>query len=562
MALENRLDLRLTQRLVLTPQLQLAIKLLLMPHLELSDALKQEIAENPFLDDTTIETETASDSLEVVEEAGAESVNGAPDMSFETSANFDVDEYFGERASDGRDLGYFHNKNTVMPDYDIFCAREEGLYDHLLWQLRMSDAGDDLKRAAEVVIGNLDEDGYLRATNDELISTAQGVGIINAVDNISLAVSLVQGFDPSGIGARDLIECLLLQIYALNLRGTIVEKLILNDLNELQKKKRDYLSKKYKTSGEEIEAAIKIIEGLEPRPGGRFSSEDTGYITPDVYLDKTSEGYQISLNNDYVPSLSLNKRLILSQTEKGHLAELIDSRLTLIENEKEIVEYKKLLKRLQGQRFSLVFDAKKDERALLLRLLNEKIESANNGRDKVIEDLKEKLGGVGEVTAEEKGFLKEKFRTANELIESLDLRNRTIYKVTNSILKFQGDFFDGDGNLERISPLNLKDIAADIKMHESTVSRAISNKFLFCSHGNYSFKFFFSGSLPSKNGDVSSSSVKNMIEKMIAGEAPDKPMSDGDIAAKLHEQNIKIARRTVAKYREELNILPWNSRRH
>ncbi len=473
MALESRLDLRLAQKLILTPQLQQAIKLLQMPQLELAQTLNNELIENPFLEE---EFEEAEVEEHTVEDTTPSIAADDAEMPLEGLMNFSVDEYFEERSSDGRDLGYFTPDIEEQPSYELFCSKKPNLYDHLLWQLRLSTADDGIRKVAEAVIGNIDEDGYLRATDEELVSVTGA-----DIDTVRSAIALVQGFDPPGVGARDLKECLLLQLKVLNLSGTLVEKIIINNMEDLQKKKYSSIAKQYNSPMDDIIAAVKIIEGLDPRPATGFSNVETNYIVPDVFISKTEEGYQIILNEDGLPRLRLNS------------------------------SYRKLLLRKES------------------------------------------------LTKEEREFLKEKLRLATELIKSLDQRNRTIYKVSESILKFQKEFFDM--GVQSLRPLNLRDVASDINMHESTVSRVTSNKFLACNHGVFSFRFFFSSAIQSETGEVSSTSVKDIIKKIVSEEDPQRPLSDQMIADRLKNQNITIARRTVAKYREELKIPPQNQRK-
>lgn len=473
MALENRLNLKLSQRLILTPQLQQAIKLLQMPQIELIQALNQELIENPFLEEAH-DTEEADGYRE--EDEAASSVRDDTELPLEDIVNFSVDEYFEERSSDGRDLGYFASDAKEQPSYEIFYAKKPDLYDHLLWQLRLSSAPDELRKIAEAVIGNIDEDGYLRATEEEMAASLN----VN-VDKILAAISLVQSFDPSGVGARDLKECLLLQINALNLGKTLIEKIVANNIDYLQKKRYYHIAKQYSSPIDDIMTAVRIIESLEPRPGRSFFSGEINYISPDVFINKTDGEYEITLNDDGMPNLRLNQ------------------------------SYRKLL-------------LKKEELA-----------------------------------KEEREFLKEKLRLAIELIKSLSQRNRTIYRAAESILKFQRDFFDK--GVSYLKPLNLKDVATDIGMHESTISRVTSNKFLSCNHGIFSFRYFFGSALQSGNGEVSSASVKDMIKNIVAKENPKKPMSDQMITDRLKTYNINIARRTVAKYREDLKMPPQNMRK-
>lgn len=475
MALENRLDLRLSQKLILTPQLQQAIKLLQMPQLELSQVLNMELTENPFLEE--VELETDAETAEFPEETiiplpGPDE----PEVPFENLTNFDIDEYFVDRSSDGRDLGYFSSGIEEQPSFELFYSKQPDLYDHLIWQLRLADAPDDTRRTAEVVISNLDEDGYLRATDEEIMDLSG-----SDLEMVTAAVNLVQGFDPNGVGARSLQECLRLQLRMLQLEDTLVDKIVLNNMDDLRKKKYGVIARQYCLPPEDISAAIKIIEGLEPRPGRAYASGEVSYIVPDVYINRTEDGFRIVVNEDGMPKLKLNNT------------------------------YRKLL-------------MKKDS-----------------------------------LTKEEREFLKEKLRLATELIKSLDQRNKTIYRVSASILKFQNEFFENGAHC--VKPLNLKDVAADISMHESTISRVTSNKFLTCSHGVFAFRFFFSSALKSDAGDISSTIVKELIRKIISEEDPSKPLSDQLLADRLTSQNITIARRTVAKYREELKIPPQNQRK-
>ncbi|MFO0752630.1 MAG: RNA polymerase factor sigma-54 [Thermodesulfovibrionales bacterium] len=473
MALENRLDLKLAQKLILTPQLQQAIKLLQMPQIELAQVLNQEITENPFLEEAFEEPEIEGYPEEDAPPAAA---SDDSEISFENIVNFSVDEYFDDRSSDGRDLGYFSPGIDEQPSYELFYARKPDLYDHLLWQLRLCNADDSIRMVAEGVIGNIDDDAYLRVPDEELASSLDA-----DLETVRAAVALVQSFDPPGVCARSLQECLLLQLHSLNLSGTLVEKIVRNNMDDLQKKRYSGIVKQYSAPMEEVMAAVKIIEGLEPRPGRSFSSSETNYIVPDVFISRTDEGYQIILNEDGMPKLSLNN------------------------------SYRKLLLKKES------------------------------------------------LTREEREFLKDKLRRATELIKSLDQRNKTIYRVSESILRFQRDFFDGGAQFLR--PLNLKDVAADISMHESTISRVTSNKYLACDHGVFSFRYFFSSAIQSDGGDVSSTLVKDLIRNIIAEEDSQKPMSDQAVADKLKGQNITIARRTVAKYREELKIPPQNQRK-
>ncbi|MEK6651724.1 MAG: RNA polymerase factor sigma-54 [Nitrospirota bacterium] len=483
MALEHKLELRLSQKLVLTPQLQMAIKLLQMPQLELSQTLTQELVENPFLEEVVEDTKEELtreevESMEVQEETDDAESPLERVMSAENLSRFTVDEYFEERSSDGRDLGYFTPGTDAPPSFEQFVNQSPDIYDHLLWQLRLSEVAEEIRQVGEVVIGNIDENGYLSATDEEIAKSFN-----TDVVMVGKAVELVQSFDPPGIGARDLKECLLLQLRLLGLTGSLAEKIILSNMEELRKKNYHPIARQHSAPLNDVLAAVKVIEGLEPKPARNFSGAGTNYVVPDVFIVKNDEGYQIILNDERLPRLKINSY------------------------------YKKLL--LQKNSFS----------------------------------------------KEERQFLDEKLRSATWLLKSLDQRNRTIYRVTESIINFQRDFFDG--NVQNLKPLNLRNVALDLGLHESTISRVTSNKYMSCGHGVFCFKFFFSSALQSQGNTegVSSTSVKDLIKKIVSEENTKKPLSDQIIVGMLKNNDVTIARRTVAKYREELKIPSQNQRR-
>lgn len=467
MALESRLDLKLTQKLALTPQLQLQLKLLQLPQLELSQYIQQELTENPFLElEEDINSEQENETL--LEE------NQEP-VAIDRLDKIMVEEYFSERADDGRDLGYFNPGFEEKPTFDFFYSTTVDLWEHLLWQLRLSKADDEIRAVAEVVIGNIDEDGYLRATEQEIADlTGANLEIVNK------AIELVQDFEPAGVCSRNIKECLILQLRSLGLEDSFVKTIVEFHLEDIQKKKYDKIAKKYNVSIEEVINAVKILEKLEPRPGRNFSRLEVSAPSPDVYVRKEGEDFQIILNDEGIPRIKLSSI------------------------------YKELFK------------------------------SKN-------------------LPLEERQFLKNKFRCAIDLLKGLDQRNRTIYRVTESLIKMQREFFEK--GIRYIKPLNLKAIADDLGLHESTISRVTSNKFIACDHGIFSFRFFFSNALPSKQGVISTTLVKEKILKIIEEEDIAFPLSDKEISERLAKEGIDIARRTVAKYREELKIPPKALRR-
>ena len=487
MAMEPRIgiQLKVSQKLVLTPQIQQAIKLLQMSQLELSQTLNQEMMENPFLEEA-IETELVDPSITtevdkslVSEEQETNELTGSyEDIPIvDQISAFAVDDYFDERSSDGRDLGYF---NTGTDDVQIFEQASNvssDIYVHLIWQLRLSTAPHIVRLVAEIIIGNLDENGFLKVSVQEIAETAD---VDTEIAEQSLL--LIQGFEPVGVGARDLKECLILQLNEIEDQDTSLAKQIIQyGFDELKDKKYNLLAEKFSVSEEKIFNAARMIAKLEPRPGRNYSNEATNYIIPDVYIVETEDEFAIFLNDDGVPKLRLSK------------------------------QYRDLL--TSKKKFS----------------------------------------------KSEKKFLMDKLKSASWLLKTLDQRNKTIYRVTESILKYQKDFFVH--GVRGLKPLNLKDIAMELDMHESTISRVTSNKYLQCHHGIISFRYFFSSAIQSSSGEVSSESVKEIIKKIISEESPEHPLSDGKIVKILKDKNIKIARRTVAKYRDELRIPSVNQRK-
>lgn len=473
---KQSLELKLTQKLILTPQLQQSIKLLQLPILELSQNITQELMENPFLEEVT--EKVPEDRREPTDEPTPRTQTDDTEVPLEKIFGFTTDDYFEERGSDGRDLGYFDesdDERNLQPPFER-RIKKINLYEHLLWQLRLSNVPESVGHAAEVIINNLNEDGYLEASIEEIAETVN----VNR-ETVEEALRLIHDFDPPGVGARNLQECLLLQLKPLNLKNTLVERILTEGFKELEGKKYKQLASRFKSSVEDILEAVNIIERLEPRPGRNYSDEEVLHIVPDVYITESDGKFVISLNDEWIPRIRLSNY------------------------------YRKLL--------------------------------AN----------KEKL------SQEEKRFLEEKMRSAIWLLKSLDQRNRTIYKVTESILKFQEDFFRY--GIEHLKPLNLKDVAEDVGMHESTISRVTSNKYLQCPQGLFSFRFFFSNVVSSGKGNISSTIVKNYIKEIISKEDPKNPLSDKEIVELLNRNSIKVARRTVAKYREELKIPSHNKRR-
>lgn len=480
MAMDTRLDLRLTQKLVMTPQLQMAIKLLQLSRLELDQAINQELMENPVLeespdiDDGELAAEVAVEEA-IAKETAEQEANPVDPGSSETIR---WDEYFSAISNDGRDMGYAAGRDDdEQPSYERTLSQTQLLADHLQWQLRLTTYPDKEKALGLVIIGNIDDDGYLRVPLEEL---AEMTGV--AVPEVEKVLGLIQQLDPPGVGARNLSECLLIQIRQLGLDGTPVETIVRRHMPNLERKRYQVIAKDLKISFDKVLQAIKIIEGLEPKPGRPFYKDDVYYIIPDVYIAKVGDEYAIFLNEDGMPRLRTN----------------------------------------------------------------------NYYRDMIKEN------GGGDTATKE--YLDERFRSAQWLIKSIEQRSKTIYKVAESILRLQRDFF-GRG-INYLKPMVLRDVAEDVGMHESTISRVTTNKYMHTPQGLLEFKFFFSSGLQSsEEGGISSISVKEILRKIISEEDSKKPYNDQELVKILKSKGVDIARRTVVKYRSELSIPPSNLRK-
>ncbi|HET6374064.1 MAG TPA: RNA polymerase factor sigma-54 [Candidatus Polarisedimenticolia bacterium] len=479
MALEQRLNLRMSQKLIMTPSLQQAIKLLQMSKPELVNEINEELVSNPVLEEgleTMAPQQLQSDTP--VPDAAATGPTGE-------RGTGDEDDY-SAFWRDYLDKGY-EPRGTMgtaeLPSFEATLTKEQNLTDHLTWQLEMTPTEDVVREIAEAIIGNLTDDGYLDATLEELSAMGPRGGYAPA--EVLKALELVQSFDPPGVAARDLPECLLHQLKHVGVHDTPAETIVRHHLSLLQARKYQEIATALGCTLAEVQAHIEIIKHLDPSPGLKYNNARSPYVTPDVYVLKDDQGeYKVVLNEDGLP------RLRISQT------------------------YRRLLER----------GAQLEDR-------------------------------------EAKEFVKEKFRSAVRLIKSLDERQRTIMKVAVSLVKHQRDFLDH--GLERIRPLRLRDVADDIQMHESTVSRVVRNKYMYTPRGLFEMRYFFHSSVPDDHGgEVSALSVKQKIKEIVEGEDGSSPLSDAALVRILEEKyGVKVARRTVAKYRGELRILSSGDRK-
>ncbi len=475
MAMETRLSLRQTQRVVMTPLLQQAIQLLQLSTLELQEVVQKELLENPLLEEVPVEPPETPPTPEapvaptpeapLVEPLPVERERSTDDLPFDlTAVMFDDHEERSLVAQEDRDELPFEN----------MVRSTSSLGDHLEEQLRFASEDPATRRIGAEIIGNLDEDGYLRA---DLAELAQRCNV--TVEEIERVLALVQALDPPGVAARTVQECLLIQLKIDPNPDPVSVEIVEQHFEDLSRRRYPDIARALKLPLDRVMESVEEIMGLEPKPGRRFGGTDTRYIIPDVVVQKMGTEYVVLLNEDGIPRLRVN--------------------------------------------------------ALYRSLLRSSGEEARQ-------------------------YVEQKLRSAVWLIKSVDQRQRTLRKVTQSIVKFQREFLDK--GLPYLRPLSLRDVGEDIGMHESTISRVTTNKYVETPQGLFELKFFFHSGIASGDGEmVSSISVKKMIRDLLANEDPSKPLSDQEVAQILKGRALVIARRTVAKYREELGILPSHQRR-
>jgi RNA polymerase sigma-54 factor len=471
-AIQQKLGLqtRLSQRLILTPSLQQAIKLLPLTTLELAEVLEQEVMENPLLEEVPTQDVAVADEISQ-EEAKEEAERTDP------LKEIDVEKFFEDYLDDGRERRVRSSEVPEMPPIENTLTETPDLYDHLLWQLHMSASDEMTREIGEAIIQNLDEDGMLRASVEEIANMGPF-----PLDEVEKALAVVQGLDPSGVAARDLTECLRLQLKHLGLEGSPTDVMVRDHIKQLQTHQYPEIGRQMGLTPDEVSHHLEIIRRLDPKPGMKYSPDRSTYVIPDVFVVKEGDDFKILLNDDGLPKLRISPT------------------------------YKRML------------------------------------------DVKEPG------SEETRNYVKDKLRSALWLLKSVDQRQRTIYKVADSIVKHQRAFLEH--GIAHLRPLVLRDVANDIGMHESTVSRVVANKYMHTPRGVYELRFFFHSGITSSMGEaISSVTIKDKIRKMIEGEDTARPLSDSRIAELLGADGLPLARRTVAKYREELRIPPSNLRK-
>lgn len=466
----------------MTPMLQQSIKLLQLSKLELTQMVRQELEENPLLEE--IQTENQENAAE----------NEQPDFSNDIIRPEDIklsdaDQIYGSDSESDFDWQNFMDDNIEseyyssheekeLPPLDNILTRPQSLQNYLMWQLRMSLTDEKEFQIGEFIVGNIDENGYLRVSVEEV-----SIELSTPLDLTEKVLTLIQGFDPSGVGARNIQECLLLQIAEEDpYRKSLLERIVQNHLSHLESREYSTIAKDLGIGIDDVIDLANVILTYDPKPGRSFDPDSSYYIVPDVFVYKIDDEYVITLNDEGLPQLRVSNA------------------------------YRRILR---------------------------------NAR---------------KVPDQTKKYVEEKLRSAVWLIKSIQQRQRTLYNVSASIIKFQKDFLDK--GLAYLRPLTLMDVAQDVSMHESTISRVTTNKYMYTPRGIFELKFFFSPGFKRAQGDyISSVRVKELIKEMIKNEDSRKPLSDKQILEMLGKKGINIARRTIAKYRDELNILPSQRRK-
>ena len=505
MGLGLQLSQRLAQSLVLAPQLQQSLALLQAPSLELKALVEQELQQNPVLEevlepelDLREKSSGNDDDGGRDEEAEAPSVTDLAeppedlrfDASAERVANDPVDDFQAEfeklvqMDQDWRD--HFSQTNTVSRSsaedeekrefmFNSITA-EASLAQHLMEQVRDTELSEADHAIAELIIGNIDDYGYLLATLEELAVSAN-----QPVEQILSVLKIVQGFEPVGVGARDLRECLLLQLERAGKQGTLEHRIICDYMEALGKRRIPEIARGTGCSVDDVQAALARIGRLEPRPGRAFLAVVEQYVAPEVFVVKNGDDFTVTTNDAQIPHLRISNA------------------------------YKDLM-------------------------------------------------AAGENNAEVKNYIREKIRAGKFLIKSLHQRQTTIANIGREIVKRQREFMEK--GVAHLKPMTMSQVADVVGVHETTVSRAVSGKYIETPQGVFEMKYFFTAGLQNTNGtDISNTSVKDMVSEIFKGENAGKPLSDQDVVKLLTAKGISIARRTVAKYRDELGILPSNLRK-
>ena len=477
MALELKQRLKFSQQLQMTPQLQQAIRLLQLSRLELGEFISEQLAENPVLEESD---ETSSVPENTEEQAITEHITGAADIvdNITPEGNSEVDWENLARMKEAaqQSPATRQRDNDGVPHYENVATRAQSLSEHLSQQIAELGFSEAELRVAALIIGNLDERGYIAGELNEICQREYV-----SADELTEVLDTVQRLDPSGVGARDLQECLLIQLRNSKRKNGIVERIVERHLPLLVTRNFQVIARDLGITIEQVIENVQIISDLEPNPGRQFGAEAVQYITPDVYVFKSSDKWIVSLNEEGLPQVKIS----------NHYRELFSD---------------------------------------------------------------QKRG------SKDRSYVSGKLKEAEWLIKSIQQRQSTIYRVTRGIVDKQRDFFEH--GIEHLKPMILKDIAKELDLHESTISRVTSAKYAHTPRGIFELKFFFNSAVAgTKGAGVASETVKRSIATLVRNEDPKRPHSDQALVEMLEKDGIQLARRTVAKYREQLNIPPSNKRK-
>ena len=457
--------------MVLAPQLRQSLELLQVPMLELRTLVQQEMEQNPTLEDQALETE----QLEIEPALNASEEEDAFKDEFDKLAKLDDEwkDYFNQNQSR---QPYSSEEAARRQFFLDSLSQPESLQQHLMDQLSLAVVTAEERQMGELLIGSINEDGYLTSTLEDLAASAG-----YALEQLEDVLGLVQEFDPVGVGARDLRECLLLQLRRLGKGEDLVTALVKDHLDALGARRFPEVARALKVSVDQVHEATRMIATLEPKPGRIYAADATSYVLPEVMIQKIDGEYAVILNNDQIPRL--------------HISE----------------HYRQLMA---------------DENT----------------------------------TAEVKNYIREKVRAGLFLIKSINQRQQTIYNIAKEIITVQHEFFEH--GISHLRPLTMAEVATVLGIHETTVSRAIANKYMQTPRGTFDMKYFFTPGYRNAEGvSVSNKTIKDTISHLVAAEDPAHPLSDQVIVAKLKEKGLQVARRTIAKYRDELKILPSHLRK-
>jgi RNA polymerase sigma-54 factor len=471
-----KLSLRVSQKQILTPGLVQMVSVLALNRLELREMINQEMIANPVLEEQS-EEPTVSDNYSDETFLKAETEKVPEKAESNPFDEFDVGTFFNQYLDTGGDGGRSQEREvSERPSFEKFLSSPEGLTDHLNWQLSVTVCSDSVRELVENIIGNLDENGYLTASTEELAQNGK-----YSVDDLDDALAVVQDFDPIGVGARDLRECLLLQLKAFDSQNTLAYQVVSDHLKQVQSNQLKEIARALNRPTDIIKHTIEVIKKLDPRPGLRYNKTEARLVEPDVYFRKMDDQWQVFLNEDDMPQLRLSPT------------------------------YRRLLVR--------------------------------DAADKEV-----------------RNYVKERFTAAIQLMKNIEQRKHTILRVCQSIIARQGEFLDKGP--DTLKPMMIKEVAEEVGVHPSTVSRAVASKYAHTPQGVMELRQFFSESVNGpEGGAMSLQTLKRLVKKMIEEEDGSKPLTDEQIAHKLDDAGIHVTRRTVAKYREDMRIPSTHQRR-